>query len=399
MLSSRVRNPMVTAGILGCGRAACNATHRALAGRAALDIGPQRSMMGTMDSAGQIPFSVLDLSPITLGGDAGRSLRNSLDLAQHAERWGFRRYWLAEHHSMPGIASAATSVVICHVASGTSIIRVGSGGIMLPNHSPLVIAEQFGTLESLFPGRIDLGLGRAPGSDQTTARALRRNLATDPDQFPQDVIELLQYFAPAAPDQRVIAVPGAGLNVPVWILGSSLFGAQVAAALGLPFAFASHFAPAMMMQAIDIYRGRFRPSQQLAQPHVMLGFNIFAADSDTEARLLATSMQQAFVNLRSGRPSQLPPPLEGYDTHLAPPTKTMLADVLASSAIGSPDTVRRGLASFIDRTHPDELMLTSQIFDHAARLRSYEIAADVLKSLPRRELQAPSRPGVRESSI
>jgi luciferase family oxidoreductase group 1 len=356
-------------------------------------------MMGTMDSAGRIPFSVLDLSPITLGGDAGRSLRNSLDLAQHAEQWGFRRYWLAEHHSMPGIASAATSVVICHVASGTSTIRVGSGGIMLPNHSPLVIAEQFGTLESLFPGRIDLGLGRAPGSDQTTARALRRNLATDPDQFPQDVIELLQYFAPAAPDQRVIAVPGAGLGVPVWILGSSLFGAQVAAALGLPFAFASHFAPAMMMQAIEIYRGRFRPSQQLAQPYVMLGFNIFAADSETQARLLATSMQQAFVNLRSGRPSQLPPPLEGYDTHLAPPTKAMLADVLASSAIGSPDTVRRGLASFIDRTHPDELMLTSQIFDHAARLRSYEIAADVLKSLPQRELQAPSRPGVRESSI
>src|SRR5580692_11758849 len=204
-----------------------------------------------------IPFSILDLSPVAMGSNAGRSLRNSLDLAQHAERWGYRRYWLAEHHSMPGIASAATSVVICHVASGTSTIRVGSGGIMLPNHSPLVIAEQFGTLESLFPGRIDLGLGRAPGSDQTTARALRRNLATDPDQFPQDVIELLQYFAPAAPDQRVIAVP--------------------AAALGLPFAFASHFAPAMMMQAIDIYRGRFRPSQQLAQPHVMLGFNIFAA--------------------------------------------------------------------------------------------------------------------------
>jgi luciferase family oxidoreductase group 1 len=210
---------------------------------------------------------------------------------------------------------------------------------------------------------------------------------------------LQQYFAPAAPDQRVIAVPGAGLKVPVWILGSSLFGAQVAAVLGLPFAFASHFAPAMMMQAIEIYRGRFRPSQQLAQPYVMLGFNIFAADSDTEARLLATSMQQAFVNLRSGRPSQLPPPLEGYDTHLAPPTKAMLADVLASSAIGSPDTVRRSLASFIDRTHPDELMLTSQIFDHAARLRSYEIAADVLKNLPQRELQAPSRPVVRESSI
>ncbi|MEA3106751.1 MAG: hypothetical protein QOI88_1356 [Gammaproteobacteria bacterium] len=346
-----------------------------------------------------IPFSVLDLSPITLGGDAGRSLRNSLDLAQHAERWGFRRYWLAEHHSMPGIASAATSVVICHVASGTSAIRVGAGGIMLPNHSPLVIAEQFGTLESLFPGRIDLGLGRAPGSDQTTAQALRRNLATDPDQFPQDVIELLQYFSPAEPDQRVIAVPGVGLKVPLWILGSSLFGAQVAAALGLPFAFASHFAPAMMMQAIEIYRARFRPSQQLAHPYLMLGFNIFAAESDSEARLLATSMQQAFVNLRSGRPSQLPPPVAGYDTQLAPAAKAMLADVLACSAIGSPDTVRRGLASFIDRTKPDELMLTSQIFDHAARLRSYEIAADLFKSLPQPGIRAPASPGVRASSI
>jgi luciferase family oxidoreductase group 1 len=270
---------------------------------------------------------------------------------------------------------------------------------MLPNHSPLVIAEQFGTLESLFPGRIDLGLGRAPGSDQTTAQALRRNLATDPDQFPQDVIELLQYFSPAEPDQRVIAVPGVGLKVPLWILGSSLFGAQVAAALGLPFAFASHFAPAMMMQAIEIYRARFRPSQQLAHPYVMLGFNIFAAESDPEARLLSTSMQQAFVNLRSGRPSQLPPPLAGYDTQLAPAAKAMLADVLACSAIGSPDTVRRGLASFIDRTKPDELMLTSQIFDHAARLRSYEIAADLFKSLPQPEIRAPASPGVRASSI
>src|ERR1700719_3107018 len=294
-----------------------------------------------------IPFSVLDLSPVAMGSTAAQSLRTPLDLAQHAERWGFRRYWLAEHHSMPGIASAATSVVICHVASGTSTIRVGSGGIMLPNHSPLVIAEQFGTLESLFPGRIDLGLGRAPGSDQTTARALRRNLATDPDQFPQDVIELLQYFAPAAPGQRVIAVPGAGLQVPLWILGSSLFGAQVAATLGLPFAFASHFAPAMMMQALEIYRGRFRPSQQLAQPYVMLGFNIFAADSDAEARLLATSMQQAFVNLRSGRPGQLPPPVEGYANQLPPDAGAMLDEVLSASAIGSPQTVRAAVSEFI----------------------------------------------------
>jgi len=352
-----------------------------------------------MDGARRIPFSVLDLSPITLGGDAGRSLRNSLDLAQHAERWGYRRYWLAEHHSMPGIASAATSVVICHVASGTSTIRVGSGGIMLPNHSPLVIAEQFGTLESLFPGRIDLGLGRAPGSDQTTARALRRNLATDPDQFPHDVIELMQYFTPAAPGQGVIAVPGAGLNIPVWILGSSLFGAQVAAALGLPFAFASHFAPAMMMQALEVYRGSFRASKQLASPYVMLGFNIFAADTDAEAQLLATSMQQAFVNLRSGRPSQLPPPMEGYDTQLAPAAKAMLAEVLACSAIGSPGTVRAALAAFIERTKPDELMLTSQIFDHAARLRSYQLAADSLQSLPQPGIRASASPGVRASSI
>jgi luciferase family oxidoreductase group 1 len=352
-----------------------------------------------MGSAGRIPFSVLDLAPIVEGGDAGLALRNTLDLARHAERWGYRRYWLAEHHGMPGIASAATSIVICHVASGTSTIRVGSGGIMLPNHSPLVIAEQFGTLESLFPGRIDLGLGRAPGSDQTTARALRRNLATDPDQFPQDVLELMHYFAEATADQRPVAVPGAGLPVPLWILGSSLFGAQVAAALGLPFAFASHFAPAMMMQAMEVYRGRFQPSRQLAHPYVMLGFNIFAADSDSEARLLATSMQQAFVNLRSGRPSQLPPPLEGYDTHLAPAANAMLADVLACSAVGSPDTIRRGLASFIDRTRPDELMLTSQIFDHAARLRSYEIAADALNSPPRPELQASRGPGASESSI
>ena len=328
-----------------------------------------------------IPFSVLDLSPITMGSDAGHSLRNSLDLAQHAERWGYRRYWLAEHHSMPGIASAATSVVIGHVAAGTSSIRVGAGGIMLPNHSPLVIAEQFGTLEALFPGRIDLGLGRAPGSDQNTARALRRNLASDPDAFPQDVLELRRYFAAADGEQRVMAVPGNGLEVPLWILGSSLFGAQVAAALGLPFAFASHFAPAMMMQAAEIYRRHFRPSAQLARPHLMLGFNIFAADSDAEAALLATSMKQAFVNLRSGRPSQLPPPRDGYEKSLPPAAIAMLAEVLSSSAIGSRDTVGRAIAAFIERTKPDELMLTSMIFDHSARLRSYEITADIHQTL------------------
>jgi luciferase family oxidoreductase group 1 len=329
-----------------------------------------------------IPFSVLDLSPVVSGGDAAQSLRNSLDLARHAEGWGYRRFWLAEHHSMPGIASAATSVVIAHVAAGTSTIRVGAGGIMLPNHSPLVIAEQFGTLESLFPGRIDLGLGRAPGSDQVTAQALRRNLASDPEQFPQDVLELMGYFAPPAPGQRVMAVPGAGLKVPIWILGSSLFGAQVAAALGLPFAFASHFAPAMMMQAIHIYRERFQPSEQLQRPHVMLGFNIFAAPTDAEARFLATSMQQAFVNLRSGRPSQLPPPLEGYESQLPPPARALLADVLNCSAVGSPETVRQAVTAFIERTRPDELMITAQIFEHSARLRSYEIAANIRDSLP-----------------
>jgi luciferase family oxidoreductase group 1 len=282
---------------------------------------------------------------------------------------------------MPGIASAATSVVIGHVAAGTSTIRVGAGGIMLPNHSPLVVAEQFGTLEALFPGRIDLGLGRAPGSDQNTARALRRNLGSDPDEFPQDVLELRRYFAAPDGEQRVMAVPGTGLEVPLWILGSSLFGAQVAAALGLPFAFASHFAPAMMMQAADIYRRQFRPSAQLARPHLMLGFNLFAADTDTEAALLATSMKQAFVNLRSGRPSQLPPPLDGYEHTLPPAATAMLAEVLSSSAIGSRDTVARALAAFIERTRPDELMLTSMIFDHSARLRSYEIAADIHRTL------------------
>ncbi|MDI1268779.1 MAG: LLM class flavin-dependent oxidoreductase [Polaromonas sp.] len=322
-----------------------------------------------------IPFSVLDLSPIVEGGDAAQSLRNTLDLAQHAERWGFQRYWLAEHHGMAGIASAATAVVMAHVAGGTSRIRVGAGGIMLPNHSPLVIAEQFGTLESLFPGRIDLGLGRAPGSDQATARALRRDLNADPNEFPQDVVELMHYFEPVSEGQRVRAVPGAGLKVPVWILGSSLFGAQLAAQLGLPFAFASHFAPAQMMQAIEVYRGRFRPSEQLARPYVMLGFNVFAADSDEQAQLLSSSMQQAFVNLRSGRPSRLQPPVAGYEERLTPPERAILEQTLSCSAIGAPTTVRHALEAFVARTGADELMITSQIFDHKARLRSYEITA------------------------
>jgi luciferase family oxidoreductase group 1 len=325
-----------------------------------------------------IPFSLLDLSPVPMGGTVSQALRNTLDLARHAEALGYQRYWLAEHHGMPGIASAATAVVIGQVAAATSRIRVGAGGIMLPNHAPLVIAEQFGTLEALFPGRIDLGLGRAPGSDQLTARALRRNLASDPEEFPQDVIELMNYFRPAEPGQRLRAVPGEGLKVPLWILGSSLFGAQVAAALGLPFAFASHFAPAAMMDAIAIYRGRFQPSAQLQQPHVMLGFNVFAADSDAEARLLATSMQQAFVNLRTGTPTQLPPPVEGYLEKLAPAARAMLDEVLSCTAIGAPGTVRAGIEGFIARTQPDELIITSQMFDHAARVRSFEIAAALL---------------------
>jgi luciferase family oxidoreductase group 1 len=323
-----------------------------------------------------IPLSILDLAPITEGASASDSFRNSLDLAQHGERWGYNRFWLAEHHGMPGIASAATAVLIGHVANGTSRIRVGAGGIMLPNHSPLVIAEQFGTLDALYPGRIDLGLGRAPGSDQVTARALRRNLASDADEFPQDVVELIDYFSDS-PRRHVRAVPGAGQNVPVWILGSSLFGAQLAAAIGRPFAFASHFAPQMMMQAIEIYRATFRPSAQLDKPYVMLGFNVFAADSDAEAQLRATSMQQAFVNLRSGHPTKLKPPVHGYYDLLGPAERNMLDSVLSCSAIGSPETVERQLKAFIERTGADELMITSQIFEHHARLRSYEITAEI----------------------
>ncbi len=328
-----------------------------------------------------VPLSVLDLSPITQGSDAGHSFRNTLDLARHAENWGYRRFWLAEHHGMPGIASAATAVLIGYVAGGTSTIRVGAGGIMLPNHSPLTIAEQFGTLESLYPGRIDLGLGRAPGSDQRTARALRRNLASDPDEFPRDVQELADYFS-ESPRQAVRAVPGTGLKVPLWILGSSLYGAQVAAAFGLPYAFASHFAPAQMMAAIELYRREFRPSRNLVKPHVMLGFNVFAADSLPEAKFRATSMQQAFVNLRSGQPSQLPPPVEGYVEHLGAQERAMLEQVLSCAAIGTPEMVRRDMRNFVEQTGADELMITSQIFDHAARLRSFEIAADAVAEVP-----------------
>ncbi|GAB1582185.1 LLM class flavin-dependent oxidoreductase [Phyllobacterium phragmitis] len=324
-----------------------------------------------------IPLSVLDLSPVPEGSDVGQSLRNSLDLARHAERLGYRRIWFAEHHNMPGIASAATAVVIGHVAAGTSTIRVGAGGIMLPNHAPLLVAEQFGTLVALFPGRIDLGLGRAPGTDQLTARALRRNLNGDVDAFPQDVVELMNYFRPAEPDQRVRAVPGAGLDVPVWILGSSLFGAQLAAMLGLPYAFASHFAPAELEHAVEIYRARFKPSEHLDKPYVMLGLNVFAAETDREAKLLFSSLQQAFVNLRIGRPGKLPPPVENYEEGLDATARALLQHALSCSIVGSPQTVREGIGAFIKRTGADELMVTAQIFDHAARIRSFEILADV----------------------
>lgn len=323
-----------------------------------------------------IPLSVLDLSPVPEGSDAGQSLRNTLELAQQAERLGFTRYWLAEHHNMPGIASAATSVVIGHVAAGTSTIRVGAGGIMLPNHSPLVIAEQFGTLASLFPGRIDLGLGRAPGTDQLTAHALRRNLESSANDFPRDVVELLNYFKPVDPAQRVQAVPGAGLNVPVWILGSSLFGAQLAAMLGLPYGFASHFAPADMERAVELYRDRFEPSEYLQKPYVILGLNVIAADTDEEAHHLFTSQLQAFVNLRSGRPGKLPAPVEGYQEQLDPAAQALVRQMLSCRVVGGPETVDKGIREFAERTGADELMVTGMIFDHQKRLRSYEIVSN-----------------------
>lgn len=322
-----------------------------------------------------IPFSVLDLSPIPQGSTAADALRNSLDLAQHAEAWGYTRYWLAEHHNMPGIASAATSIVIGHVAAGTKTIRIGSGGIMLPNHSPLVIAEQFGTLASLFPGRIDLGLGRAPGTDQATVRALRRDPLAAADRFPDDVVELQHYFEEVEPGQRVRAVPGAGLKVPIWLLGSSLFSAQLAARLGLPFAFASHFAPTEMMDALRLYRGTFRPSPQLAKPYAMLGINVIAAATDGEARRQFTSLQQSFVNLRRGTPGMVPPPIDNIDDYWSPAEKQMASFMLAVAAVGSPETVERGLQNFIDVTHPDELIIAAHIYDHRARLESFERVA------------------------
>jgi luciferase family oxidoreductase group 1 len=325
-------------------------------------------------------LSILDLSPIVQGSDAGASLRNSLDLARHAERLGYKRYWLAEHHNMTGIASAATAVALSFIGAGTSTIRIGAGGVMLPNHAPLMVAEQFGTLASLYPGRIDLGLGRAPGTDQATAHALRRHLAGGADTFPRDVVELLHYFEPAKPGQAVRAVPGAGLDVAVWILGSSTFGAQLAAMLGLPYAFASHFAPAELDRAIAIYRERFQPSERLAKPHVMAGVTVIAAETDAEARRLFSSTQQAFVALRTGTPGPLPPPVDDMDSRLDAGARAMLDSALACAVIGSPATVAAGLDRFIARTGADELMITASTFDHAARVRSFEIVAEARAS-------------------
>ena len=326
-------------------------------------------------------ISVLDLSPILQGSDAGQSFRNSLDLARNAERLGYQRYWLAEHHNMPGIASAATSVVLAYIGAGTHRIRIGAGGVMLPNHAPLMVAEQFGTLASLYPGRVDLGLGRAPGTDQLTAQALRRHLTGGADTFPQDVVELLHWFEPAKPGQAVRAVPGAGLDVDVWILGSSTFGAQLAAMLGLPYAFASHFAPAEMMRAAAIYRERFQPSARLAAPHLMLGLNIVADETDAEARRLFSSLQQAFIALRTGSPGPLPPPVDDMDSRMDPHARAMLDAALSQAIIGSPRTVEAGLAEFVERTGADELMITSSIFDHEARVRSFEITAQAHATL------------------
>ncbi len=327
-----------------------------------------------------VPLSVLDLAPITLGGTASQALQRSLELARLAERLGYRRYWVAEHHNMPGIASAATSVVIAYIAGGTSTIRVGSGGVMLPNHAPLVIAEQFGTLEALFPGRIDLGLGRAPGTDPLTARALRRGIADTSDAFPQDVMELQAYFHPTVPGQALQAVPGAGLAVPMWLLGSSLFSAQLAAALGLPFTFASHFAPDLLGEALRLYRSLFRPSASLKSPYAMAAVAVFAADTDAAAARLFTSLQQSFVLLRRGTPGPLPPPVDSMDGRWNAVEKAGVDQAFREAIVGSPETVRKGMGAFVEHTGVDELMVTAAIFDHGARLRSFEIAAQAMKA-------------------
>ncbi|MFN2511216.1 MAG: LLM class flavin-dependent oxidoreductase [Pyrinomonadaceae bacterium] len=326
-----------------------------------------------------VPISILDLVPVIVGETPREALRKSLDLIQHAERLGYQRYWVAEHHNMTGIASAATSVVIGFLACGTRTIRVGSGGIMLPNHAPLVIAEQFGTLESLYPGRIDLGLGRAPGTDQRTLRALRRDPMST-DNFPQDVMELQSFLAtvqPGQPRPAVRAVPGRGSEVPIWILGSSTFGAELAAALGLPYAFASHFAPDALFDALEIYRKQFKPSKQLDHPYAMVGVNVVAADIDEEARRLFTTVQKSFTNLLRGSPGQLQPPIDDIEEYWTPPEKHQAARMLKHSILGSPASVGRDLESFVARTKADELMVVCSIHDHAARIRSYEIVAEL----------------------
>jgi luciferase family oxidoreductase group 1 len=327
-----------------------------------------------------IPYSLLDLAPVCEGSTPPDAFANMRELAQHAEALGYTRYWLAEHHNMPGIASAATALLIGHVAGATRSIRVGAGGIMLPNHAPLQVAEQFGTLASLYPGRIDLGLGRAPGTDQATIRALRRYYESA-DAFPQDVAELLGYFEPARPGQAVQAVPGAGVDVPVWILGSSLFGAQLAAGMGLPYAFASHFAPTAMEQAVALYRRDFRPSPQLEAPYVMLALNVVGADDDAEARRLFTTQQQSFVRLRRGMPGLIPPPIDDIDTFWLPHEKAMVEQALACAVVGGPRALAEGIGAFVARHRPDELMLTANIFDHRARLHSFALAAQAFRQL------------------
>src|SRR5438132_9864698 len=330
-----------------------------------------------------VPLSILDLSPITEGSDAGQALRNSLDLARHVEALGYRRFWMAEHHNLPGIASAATAVALAQVGAGTSSIKIGAGGIMLPNHAPLVIAEPCGTRAALHPGLVELDLGRPPGSDRTTNGGVRPIRYGHVDEFPRDVVELMSYFLPADPGQAVQAVPGAGLEVPIWILGSSTYGAQLAAYLGLPFAFASHFAPAMMMPAMKIYRERFRPSAQLALPHVMLGAVVVAAESDEEARSLFSSLQQSSLNNRIGQRGRVPPPVADFEARLDPYARAILDDALGTAIVGGPDTVRRGLDDFIRRTGADELIVTANIFDHAKRKRSFEIVAEVHGAMKR----------------
>lgn len=342
---------------------------------------------GSSHGSEKLNYSVLDLAPIVQGSDAATALNNTIPLAQAAERLGYTRYWLAEHHNMQGIASSATAVVIGHVAAATQSIRVGSGGVMLPNHAPLVIAEQFGTLASLYPNRVDLGLGRAPGTDQQTSFALRRTLNSGVDSFPQDVRELQYYLGPPQENQKVHAIPGANTQVPIWILGSSLYGAQVAAMYGLPFGFASHFAPAMMQEAIEIYRAKFRPSGQLQRPYVMLGYNVCAAETLEEAEFLRTSGLQSFLRMRTGRPSQLPPPVRDFDKTLDPTSRNMLKTARAASVVGDAARVREGMQRFVDETQADELIVVCQIYEFAKRLRSYEIVAEVARGITKKRLE------------